>query len=74
MTEKNKLVLTVQGSDGSGKGHLISAIAHKLKELGVENVRIQLADTHNKKKLNKDDLSLSERLKQCEITILEQQT
>ncbi len=69
----NKLIITVQGASHSGKGNAISAIAHKLTELGA-TVTVQLGETHNKEKLERTDEVLSERLKDIEVLILEQRT
>jgi hypothetical protein len=69
----NDLMITVSGPDKSGKGHLIAAIAHALTTIGVE-VKVQGGETHNKKKLEKLDVEIAEKLKGKSVVILEQQT
>ena len=69
----DKIIITVQVGDHSGKGHVISAIAHKLEELGAI-VQVQLGKTHNKEKLEKSDEELAVRLTGIDVLILEQRT
>lgn len=65
--------IVVQGPDKSGKGHIIAAIAHALSEYGC-NIVVQGGETHNAKKLAKNDDELASRLQGLEIRISEQQT
>ena len=65
--------IVVQGPDKSGKGHIIAAIAHALTELGC-SVTVQAGETHNAKKLAKNDTEIAERLQGVAVRISEQQT
>lgn len=67
------LTVNVSGPDKSGKGHLIAAIAHMLESFDCEVV-VQCSETHNAKKLQKDDTELAERLKSMKVVITETQT
>ena len=64
--------LVVQGGDKSGKGNLIALITHYLRENNI-NVVVQLEETHNKPKLERDDSLLIEKLKDVNVFIFEQQ-
>lgn len=69
------IVISVEGKGHAGKGYVIAAIAHKLRELGI-NVSIQGEETHNKEKIEKDDAEIANKLKEkeCRVVILEMQT
>lgn len=64
--------VVVQGSDKSGKGNLIALITHFLRDNGI-NVVVQLEQTHNKSKLERNDTILIEKLKDSNVIIFEQQ-
>ena len=65
--------ITVEGPDRAGKGYIIAAISRALAELGCV-VSVQGAETHNAKKLSKDDAEITARLKDTPVRIMEMQT
>jgi len=72
MTNDFDVTITVTGHEHSGKGNLIAFIAHALEAAGID-ATVQLAETHNKSKLEKNDEDIVERLKKAKIFIMEQQ-
>lgn len=69
----DKIIVTIQGAQHSGKGHVMAAVTRKLEELGC-NVFVQLAETHNRSKLEKSDEELAQRLSGVVVLVMEQQT
>ena len=73
MRDNIDITILVQGPEHSGKGNIIAFIAHHLEAVGID-VKVQLAETHNKSKLEKPDEDIIDRLKECRVFIMEQQT
>jgi predicted ATP-binding protein involved in virulence len=67
------ITITVTGPDKSGKGYVISAITHALAALGAD-VLVQCGETHNKKKLDKSEDEIHEKLEGKRVVIMEQRT
>jgi thymidylate kinase len=70
--EKNTIIITVTGSDHTGKSSIIAAIAHRLEELGSD-VQVQMIGSIPKK-ISKSDEVLMGRIKDTTVLIMEQQT
>ncbi len=72
---KDAVRIEVSGPDHAGKGLLIALITHHLRELGI-SVLVQSEDTHNGKKLAKEDEELLAKFKEKEsiVVITEMQT
>lgn len=66
------ITIVVTGPDKSGKGYIISAINQVLTEMGAA-VSVQCAETHNKKKLEKDADEIRAKLSDKRVVIMEQQ-
>lgn len=70
--EKNTIIISVTGSDHTGKSSVIAAIAHKLEELGSD-VQVQMIGSIPKK-ITKSDKVLMDRIKDTTVLIMEQKT
>ena len=73
MSMNDKIIITVAGPDKSGKGYIMSAIAHALSDLGAL-VTVQGAETHNRKKMEKSEEEIRDKLADKTVLIMEQQT
>lgn len=69
----NKVRIQISAPEHSGKTSLIVLIGRYLESLGA-TVSVQRADPQLPEKLDHDDLLLSTRIKDLEITITEMQT
>ncbi len=63
------LRIEVSGPDKGGKGALIAFLAHQLEAAGIAIV-VQGATTHNKVKLEKDDVHLLTKLQAKNIKVI----